>query len=218
MGVILSTSERKGSARERLLARLLDAFGEALPPPEMSLREIAARIETSHALLRYHFGSLSGVLAAMLNAQRSRDNEALLEAAQQGTFDDFVEVIWRTYTRPERLSRVRGFFYVAGLAAYGPEDFREFVESIGDLTVMLSSIAEREGLDTKEARDVATVTVAAIRGLLLQEVLTPGTCSEDAVALIVRMRGTGAWGAPQGTERNCPPGWSSTRPARGRDN
>ncbi|WP_329073932.1 TetR/AcrR family transcriptional regulator [Streptomyces niveus] len=184
----LSTSERKGSARERLLARLLDAFGEALPPPEMSLREIAARIETSHALLRYHFGSLSGVLAAMLNAQRSRDNEALLEAAQQGTFDDFVVAIWRTYTRPEQLSRARGFFYVVGLAAYSPEDFREFVESIGDLTVMLSSLAEREGLDTKEARDVATVTVAAIRGLLLQEVLTPGTCSEDAVALILRMR------------------------------
>lgn len=188
MGVILSTSERKGSARERLLARLLDAFGESLPPPEMSLREIAARIETSHALLRYHFGSLSGVLAAMLNAQRSRDNEALLEAAQQSTFDDFVVAIWRTYTRPERLSRARGFFYVAGLAAYGPEDFREFVESLGDLTVTLSSLAEREGLDTKEARDVATVTVAALRGLLLQEVLTPGTRSEDAVTLILRMR------------------------------
>ncbi|WP_443076817.1 TetR/AcrR family transcriptional regulator [Streptomyces sp. NBC_01725] len=186
--MILSTSERKGSARERLLARLLDAFGEALPPPEMSLREIAARIETSHALLRYHFGSLSGVLAAMLTAQRSRDNEALLEAAQQGTFDDFVVAIWRTYTRPEQLSRARGFFYVVGLAAYGPEDFREFVESIGDLTVMLSSLAEREGLDTEEARDVATVTIAAMRGLLLQEVLTPGTRSEDAVTLILRMR------------------------------
>ncbi|AQA10880.1 TetR/AcrR family transcriptional regulator [Streptomyces sp. SID8382] len=186
--MILSTSERKGSARERLLARLLDAFGEALPPPEMSLREIAARIETSHALLRYHFGSLSGVLAAMLEAQRSRDNEALLEAAQQSTFDDFVVAIWRTYTRPERLSRARGFFYVAGLAAYGPEDFREFVESLGDLTAVLSSLAEREGLDTKEARDVATVTIAALRGLLLQEVLTPGTRSEDAVTLILRMR------------------------------
>ncbi|WP_435858447.1 TetR/AcrR family transcriptional regulator [Streptomyces sparsogenes] len=186
--MILSTSERKGSARERLLARLLDAFGEALPPPEMSLREIAARIETSHALLRYHFGSLSGVLAAMLTAQRSRDNEALLEAARQGTFDDFVVAIWRTYTRPEQLSRVRGFFYVAGLAAYGPEDFSEFVESLGDLTGMLSSLAEREGLDAKEAREVATVTIAAIRGLILQEVLTPGTRSEDAVTLILRMR------------------------------
>ncbi|EXU66135.1 TetR family transcriptional regulator [Streptomyces sp. PRh5] len=186
--MILSTSERKGSARERLLVRLLDAFGETLPPPEMSLREIAARIETSHALLRYHFGSLPGVLAAMLTAQRSRDNEALWEAAQQGTFDDFVVAIWRAYTRPEQLSRVRGFFYVVGLAAYAPEDFPEFVESIGDLTVMLSALAEREGLEAKEARDVATVTVAAIRGLLLQEVLTPGTRSEDAVTLILRMR------------------------------
>ncbi|MFF9686912.1 TetR/AcrR family transcriptional regulator [Streptomyces sp. NPDC014623] len=188
MGVILSTSERKGSARERLLARLLDTFGEALPPPEMSLREIAARIETSHALLRYHFGSLPGVLAAMLKTQRSRDNQALLEAARQGTFDDFVVAIWRTYTRPEQLSRARGFFYVVGLAAHGPEDFREFVESLGDLTVMLSSLAEREGLGTKEAWDVATVTIATIRGLLLQEVLAPGTRPEDVVTLILRMR------------------------------
>lgn len=187
--MILSTSGHKGRApRERLLARLLDAFGEALPPPEMSLREIAARTETSHALLRYHFGSLSGTLAAMLTAQRSRDNETLLRAAQQSTFDDFVAAIWRTYTRPEQLSRVRGFFHVAGLAAYEPEKFREFVESIGDLTVTLSSLAEREGLDTEEARNVTTVTVAAIRGLLLQEVLTPGTRPEDAVTLILRMK------------------------------
>jgi AcrR family transcriptional regulator len=185
---MLSTSERRGGARERLLARLLDAFGEALPAPETSLREIAARIGTSHALLRYHFGSLSGVLAALLTAQRTRDNEALLEAAQRGTFDDFVVAIWRTYTRPERLSRARGFFYVVGLAAYGPEDFREFVDSIGDLTVMLASLAEREGLGAKEARDVADATIAAIRGLLLQEVLTPGTRSEDAITLILRMK------------------------------
>ncbi|MES4907961.1 MULTISPECIES: hypothetical protein [unclassified Streptomyces] len=60
-------------------------------------------------------------MAAILKAQRSRDNEALLEAAQQGTFDDFVVAIWPTYTRPEQLSRAHGFFYVVGLAAYGPE-------------------------------------------------------------------------------------------------
>ncbi|GAA2046741.1 hypothetical protein GCM10009757_14800 [Streptomyces cheonanensis] len=188
MGVILSTSEPRGSARERLLARLLDAFGDALPPPEMSLREVAARIGTSHALLRYHFGSLPGVLAAMLTAQRSRDNEALLQAARHSTFEEFAEAIWRTYSRPEQLSRIRGFFSVVGLAAYGPGDFPEFVESIGDLTVALASRAEREGADTREAREVATVTVAAMRGLLLQEVLAPGTCPKDAITLILRMR------------------------------
>ncbi|WP_181776800.1 TetR/AcrR family transcriptional regulator [Amycolatopsis pittospori] len=185
--MILSSTERNGDARERLLARLLDAFGEALPSPEVSLREIAARAGTSHALLRYHFGSLPGVLAAMLKAQRSRDNEVLFETAQQGTFDDLVVATWRSYTRPEQLSRVRGFFHVVGLAAYSPEDFREFIDSLDDLTKMLASLAEREGLDTTEALTTATVTVAAIRGLLLQEVLTPGAYSEDAVALILRM-------------------------------
>lgn len=183
----MSSAERKGDARERLLARLLDVFGEALPSPEVSLREIAARTETSHALLRYHFGSLPGVLAAMLKAQRSRDNEALLETAQQGTFDDLVMAIWRTYTRPEQLSRVRGFFHVVGLAAYSPETFREFIDSLDDLTKMLASLAEREGLGAEEALTSATVTIAAIRGLLLQEVLTPAAHSEDTIALILRM-------------------------------
>jgi AcrR family transcriptional regulator len=187
VGVILSSAERRGDARERLLARLLDAFHEALPAPEVSLREIAARTETSHALLRYHFGSLPGVLAAMLKAQRSHDNEKLFEAARQGTFDELVVAIWRTYTRPEQLSRVRGFFHVVGLAAYSPEDFREFIDSLDDLTRMLASLAEREGLAPDEALTTATVAVAAIRGLLLQEVLTPAARSEDAVALILRM-------------------------------
>ena len=187
MGVTLSSSERAGGARERLLARLLDAFGEALPSPEVSLREIAARIETSHALLRYHFGSLSGVLAAMLKAQRSRDNERLFEAARQGTFDDLVVAIWHAYTRPEQLSRARGFFHVVGLAAYSPEDFREFIDSLDDLTEMLASLAVREGRDAKEAQATATVAIAAIRGLLLQQVLNPTVHLEDAVALILQM-------------------------------
>jgi AcrR family transcriptional regulator len=196
--VILSNAERKGAARERLLARLLDAYEEALPSPEVSLREVAARAETSHALLRYHFGSLSGVLAAMLEVQRARDNEVLFKTTQQGTFDDLVVAIWRAYTRPEQLSRARGFFHVVGLAAYSPGDFREFIDSLDDLTTMLASLAESEGHDTKEALSMATVAIAAIRGLLLQEVLTPAAHSQDAVALILRMSKGGC--AP----RTCP--------------
>ncbi|MEV5896393.1 TetR/AcrR family transcriptional regulator [Nonomuraea fuscirosea] len=200
------STERRGDARERLLARLLDAFDEALPAPEVSLREIAARIDTSHALLRYHFGSLPGVLAAMLKAHRARDNEALFASARQGTFDDLVVAIWRTYTRPEQLSRTRGFFHVVGLAAYRPEDFREFIDSLDDLTRMLASLAEREGHDAEQALTMATVTVAAIRGLLLQEVLTPGAYSEDAVALILRMsenRPVPGTPEPDGQENGC---------------
>lgn len=200
--MVLSSAERRGDARDRLLARLLDAFGDDLPSPETSLREVAARVDTSHALLRYHFGSFSGVLAAMLTAQRSRDNHTLLKTARDGTFHDLVVAIWRTYTRPELLSRVRGFFHVVGLAAYSPGDFREFIDSLDDLTTMLASLAEREGHETKEALGMATVAIAAIRGLLLQEILNPSGHSEDAVALILRMIG-GRSGRkqPKGVER-----------------
>lgn len=45
----------------------------------------------------------------------------------------------RAYTRPEQLSRVRGFFHVVGLAAYSPGDFGEFIDSLDDLTTMLAS-------------------------------------------------------------------------------
>lgn len=184
----MSSVERKGDARERLLARLLETFDGTLPSPEVSLREVAARTGTSHALLRYHFGSLSGVLAAMLTAQRSRDNQALAAAAAKGTFEDLVVAIWRTYTRPERLSRIRGFFHVVGLAAYNPDDFHEFIDSLNDLTTMLASLAERDGLTPANALTTATVAIAAIRGMLLQEILTPGVSSEDALELIVRLR------------------------------
>ena len=139
------------------------------------------------ALLRYHFGSLSGVLAAMLTVQRSRDNEALLKIARQGTFDDLVVAIWRAYSRPGQRSRVRGFFHVVGLAAYSPGDFREFIDSLDDLTTMLASLAEREGHDTDEALSLATVVIAAIRGLLLHQVLNPAAESKDEIALILRV-------------------------------
>lgn len=185
--MVLSTAEHRSDARDRLLARLVDAFPEELPSPDMSLREVAARVDTSHALLRYHFGSLSGVLAALLTVQRSRDNEALFRTAQRGTFEDLVLAVWSAYTRPAQLSRIRGFFHVVGLAAYSPQDFGVFIASLDDLTAVLVSLAEREGRGPGEARSMATVAVAAIRGLLLQRVLTPDMPAEGAVDLILSM-------------------------------
>ncbi|MDP9183759.1 MAG: hypothetical protein M3P04_13405, partial [Actinomycetota bacterium] len=117
----------------------------------------------------------------------SRDNERLAQAAQAGTFAELVAAIWHAYARPERLSRVRGFFHVVGLAAYNPAAFAEFIDSLDDLTKMLASLAERDGLDPAEAVNTATVAIAALRGLLLQEVLGQAVNSEAPLELIMRM-------------------------------
>jgi hypothetical protein len=52
---------------------------------------------------------------------------------------------------------------------------------------MLASLAERDGLNPADALTTATVAVAAIRGLLLQEVLGSALNSEAPLELIMRM-------------------------------
>jgi AcrR family transcriptional regulator len=175
------------TARDRLLARLLATFGEELPPQSASLREIAARVGTSHALLRYHFGSHAGLLTSMLVAQRAQDNDALTLESGSESFADLVERIWTMYTHPARIARVRSFFLVVGLAAQEPEGFVDFIASLDDLTALLAQVARREGDSEESAALRATVTIAALRGLLLQEVLAPGTPAEAAVRLILQL-------------------------------
>jgi AcrR family transcriptional regulator len=180
------------SARDRLLARLLSTFGEELPPQSASLREIAARVGTSHALLRYHFGSHAGVLTAMLVAQRAEDNDALTTVAATASFPELVERVWRFYSDPGRLARARGFFLVAGLAAHDPGSYDEFIASLGDLTTLLTDVARRDG-DTEEGAALrATVVIAALRGLLLQQVLDPAANSEAALRLILQLASAAA--------------------------
>lgn len=174
-------------ARDRLLARLMSTFGEELPPQSTSLREIAARVGTSHALLRYHFGSHAGVLTAMLIAQRAQDNETLTSESAASSFPELVERIWTLYTDPARIARVRSFFLIAGLAAQEPEAFTDFITSLDDLTTLLTDVARRDGDLQEDASLRATVTIAALRGLLLQEVLTPGLTAEPALRLILEL-------------------------------
>jgi AcrR family transcriptional regulator len=191
------------TARDRLLARLLSTFGEELPPPSASLREIAARVETSHALLRYHFGSHAGVLTAMLVAQRAQDNDTLTRGSSSANFSDLVERIWELYTHPKRIARARSFFLVAGLAAQDPETFTEFTASLNDLTVLLTDVARRDGDSDESAALRATVTVAALRGLLLQEVLAPGTPAEPALGLILQLAPSPAKTSRTGDGGDC---------------
>ena len=175
------------TARDRLLERLLTSFGEELPPRSASLREIAARVGTSHALLRYHFGSHAGLLTAMLVAQRAQDNEAMARVAVDATFPELVERIWRLYTDPVRSARTRSFFLVVGLAAQDPEDFVEFITTLEDLETLLLEVAVREGDSAESAAVRANVAVAALRGLLLKQALSPGTSSEPALRLVLQI-------------------------------
>lgn len=174
-------------ARSRLLSRLLEAYGDEFPAPSQSMRDIAARVGTSHGLLAYHFGSYAGVLAALLAAQRQRDNQLLAREAATSTSSELLKTVWEHYADARRVGRVRAFFYVAGLAAYEAETFAAFLATLDDLTELFSTTLVREGWVPWEAKARATVVIAAARGLLLQQLLRPYPDPEALLSELTRL-------------------------------
>ncbi len=70
---------RTSQARERLLtAAVRHALDAGIA--DLSLRQLAAAIGTSHRMLLYHFGSREGLLVAVTQAVEEQQRAALLES------------------------------------------------------------------------------------------------------------------------------------------
>ena len=123
----------------------------------------------------------------MLVAQRAQDNDTLSRGSDSASFPELVERIWTLYTDPRRIARARSFFLIAGLAAQDPEAYVDFITSLDDLSALLTDVARRDGDSEQNAALRTTVTVAALRGLLLQQVLAPGITTEPALRLILQL-------------------------------
>ncbi|MEU0790714.1 TetR/AcrR family transcriptional regulator [Amycolatopsis sp. NPDC005961] len=170
-----------GEGRERLLQALFDEFGEGGPGPNLSMRQVAERLGVHHTLLTYHFGSRPGLLGAVLSEARRRDNRVIAATGDAPGFATLCEAIWNFYANDAHEDRTRAFFRLVGLAVYEPGAFREFVADLDDLTRLLEAAALREGSTATEARQRSVIAVAALRGLLLQRLLTPAA-EVDAAA------------------------------------
>ena len=66
-------------ARDRLLAAAVQQ-ASAGGIADLSLRELASAIGTSHRMLIYHFGSREGLLIAVTQAVEVRERTALLDS------------------------------------------------------------------------------------------------------------------------------------------
>jgi AcrR family transcriptional regulator len=160
-----------GDARARLLEAVVDEIARG-GLGDRSLRDIAAALGTSHRMLLYHFGSRSGLVAAVVDEVERR--QRLLMAAD-GPSSDTARSTWRRVSDPAILPFVRLFFELAGQAAAlpGREDVDMTQPWIDDALRMAAV-----GGVTVDAADVR-LGIAVVRGLLLDVVLGGDRAAAD---------------------------------------
>jgi len=156
-------------ARERLLAA---AVSHALSAgiADLSLRELAAAIGTSHRMLIYHFESREGLLVAVARAVEEAERAALLDA---GTAPDDLWRSWERLSDPRLWPQERLFFELYSYALLGRPGTEGFLDGIVESWVApIAAALVRAGADEAAARADARLGVAVVRGLLLDLLAT----------------------------------------------
>ncbi|HEX4215943.1 MAG TPA: TetR/AcrR family transcriptional regulator [Candidatus Dormibacteraeota bacterium] len=171
------TGSRRGTgedARARLLRAVLSQVEER-GISDLSLRELAAAIGTSHRMLIYHFGSKEGLEVAVVQAVEQAQR-AFLAQLLSGSAVGPVEIIgtmWRRLADPGLSAQERLFFEIYGLALQGRPGTAGFLDGVVDAWVdAAAAYAISAGLDEGSARADARLGVAVMRGLLLDLLAT----------------------------------------------
>jgi AcrR family transcriptional regulator len=164
-------------SRERLLAAAVDhALNAGIA--DLSLRQLAAAIGTSHRMLIYHFGSREGLLVAVTQAVEEQQRAALL-ASGVATPQE-ARQSWRRLSDPKLWPQERLFFELYSYALLGRPGTEGFLDGIVESWVApVADALVKAGADERMARADARLGVAVVRGLLLDLLATGDRAGVD---------------------------------------
>jgi len=139
---------------------------------DMSLRELAAAIGTSHRMLLYHFGSREGLLTAVASAVEESQRAEVSELITAAPAD--ARCLWQHFSDPRLWPAERLFFELYGHALLGRPGTEGFLDNAIEPWVaeIASALTREAGLDAETARVEARLAVAVSRGLLLDLLAT----------------------------------------------
>lgn len=153
---------------------------------DLSLRPAAKAIGTSPRMLLYYFNSKEELLGAAIARAREREIEMFAREMQKWGVASPAQIfrrVWSWYAAERRVPYMRFFFEVFGLALQNPTKFKGFLATVGSdfLSFTEEALVER-GFARAEARALATLSMADIRGLLLDLMATGDRTRVDAAA------------------------------------
>jgi AcrR family transcriptional regulator len=178
--------------KEVLLRQVVDHFvADGLG--DLSLRQIAAAIGTSHRMLIYHFGSKSGLLVEVVRAVEARTRAQLTEMGD-GTTAEVIRRMWRYVADPAQGDFERLFFALYGRALQGDAQVRPLLgESIESWLEANEALATVQGVPPDLARTHARLGLAVVRGLLLDLLATGDRAGVDAALEVFAAGYEGSW-------------------------
>jgi AcrR family transcriptional regulator len=161
-------------AREELLRRAIDHIADR-GLSDLSLRELAAAIGTSHRMLIHHFGSKAGLWVEVIRAVEAEQRAALPEHLPDLTLDPgaAMRAWWRHISDPSLWPNERLFFEVYGQALQGRPGTTELLDGIVDSWLEpATQTYVALGLQPQDAEARARLGIAVTRGLLLDLLAT----------------------------------------------
>jgi AcrR family transcriptional regulator len=141
----------------------------------LSLRPLAAAIDTSPRMLLYFFGSKERLIAQALARIRTREQLDFRRAVSRSSSADREGLLlreWKSWSSPRREKYLRLFFEVYGLALQNRERFPGFLEGAVGEWLPLVERAFAVAVAREHAQALATFALAAVRGLQLDLLAT----------------------------------------------
>jgi AcrR family transcriptional regulator len=161
-------------ARERLLERAVAHIAQR-GVSDLSLRELAAAIGTSHRMLIHHFGSREGLWVEVVRAVEQQQRDALAELLPDPSEDPAAAMRrwWAQISDPALWPNERLFFELYGQALQERPGTTELLDGIVERWLEpATAVYVAHGMEEAQARALARLGIAVTRGLLLDLLAT----------------------------------------------
>jgi AcrR family transcriptional regulator len=150
---------------------------------DLSLRELAAALGTSHRMLIHHFGSKEGLWVEIVRTVEQRQRDLLGEILPDpgAGVAEAMRAWWKHISDPSLWANERLFFELYGQALQGRAHTTELLDGIVESWLdPATEINIALGVPRELARAHARLGVAVTRGLLLDLVATRDIAAVDA--------------------------------------
>jgi AcrR family transcriptional regulator len=172
-----------GESRQALLTRVVDHL-TSTGSADISLRQLAAAVGTSHRMLLYHFGSADALLTAVVLEVEERMRSWFFSVADADDLSlrDLSYAMWERVSAVELEGVVQLFFslYARLLEQQRRGEVAELL--VNSWLEPAAAFLVARGVPEQRARQLARLGTAATRGLLLDVLATGDREAADAAA------------------------------------